>query len=65
MNDILRDIRTDFMNCQTAKEVDALIFQLHEIMDENRSLYVCAKLARRRISAIRRERIKSFKLQLN
>ncbi len=65
MNNLLSDIRNDFMNCTTVKEVDALVFQYSEVLDENRALYVCAKLARRRIHNLRREKLKSYNLILN
>ncbi len=60
--DLLRQIRFDFMLCQSVKDCDALVFQYSSVLDENRSLYACARQCRKRLAKIRAEKKKSWSL---
>lgn len=61
----MKDLILKFANCQTSAEVDKLVEENFDMMDDCPSLFNFARNAKKRIRVIEREKMKSWKTQLN
>ena len=61
----IRTFRIELMNCKTHNEINSLMHIYNDLINDNPGLHRAVKYARKRVSVIDREKVKSFNSIMN